>query len=150
MKLYIPETNIISFTHKCGNVTHLTATAVQKYATVTITSVHKGTIMTAIKVFLLPFCTINLGFTTIVLKMLESMLLHMVKQLAISYSVNYWYSATFSWWLWKSVKNSQLFWHLFIYIYTYIYLFIYIWHMVPTLLADVRCFGDGQTLNKVW
>jgi len=59
MDLYIPKSYIISFTHKSGKVTQLTAIAVQKYATVMINSVHKGTIITAIKVFLLPFCTIN-------------------------------------------------------------------------------------------
>jgi len=61
MEFYIPKTNIISFTHKSGKVNQLTATAVQKYATVMITSVHKGTIMTAMKVSLLPFCIINVN-----------------------------------------------------------------------------------------
>jgi len=57
--------------------------------------------------------------------MLRSVLFHMVKQLAICYSVNYWYGATISWWPWKSVKkNSQLFWH--------------ICHMVPTVLAAIK------------
>ena len=34
VELYIPKTNIISFTLKNGKVTQLTATVVQKYATV--------------------------------------------------------------------------------------------------------------------
>jgi hypothetical protein len=61
MEFYIPKTIIISFTHKSGKVNQLTATAVQKYATVMITSVHKGTIITAMKVSLLPFCIINVN-----------------------------------------------------------------------------------------
>jgi hypothetical protein len=83
MALYIPKTNIIPFTHKSGNVTQLAATVVQKYARVMITSVHKGNIMTAIKVFLSPFCTINLRFTTIIFNMLHSVLFHVVKQLPL-------------------------------------------------------------------
>jgi len=48
VEIYIPKTNIISFTQKSGKVTQLPATAVQKYVTVMITSVHRGTIMTTI------------------------------------------------------------------------------------------------------
>jgi hypothetical protein len=59
MELNIPKTNIIYFTHKSGKVTQLTVTAVQRDTVVTITSVRKGNIMTAMIVFLLPFCTIN-------------------------------------------------------------------------------------------
>jgi len=55
MQLYTPKTKLISFTHTSGKVTQLTATAEQKYATVMITSVHKGTIMTATKVFFYHF-----------------------------------------------------------------------------------------------
>jgi len=62
--------------------------------------------------------------------MLQSVLFRMVKQLALCYSVSYWYSATLSWWQWKSVKkNFQLLWH--------------IGHTVPTLLAAIKYFGDG-------
>jgi hypothetical protein len=61
MDIYIPKTNIISFTHKSGKLTQLTTTAVQKFATMVITSVHKGTIMIAINVFLSPFLLLMWG-----------------------------------------------------------------------------------------
>jgi len=47
VELNILKTNIISFTHKTGMMKQLTATAIQTDATMTITSVHKGTAMTA-------------------------------------------------------------------------------------------------------
>ena len=51
MELNVLKTNIIYFTHKSGKVTQLTATTAQRDDTVMITSVHKGTIMTEMKVF---------------------------------------------------------------------------------------------------
>lgn len=51
MELNVLKTNIIYFTHKSGKVKQLTATTVQRDDTVMITSVHKGTIMTEMKVF---------------------------------------------------------------------------------------------------
>jgi hypothetical protein len=42
--------------------------------------------MTATKVLLLPFSTFNVRFTTIILNILQSVLFHMVKQLALLFT----------------------------------------------------------------